>query len=118
MSDQRPRCTAGNDPARCCVGDPWSDISPHGQEPLDPAVIAVAATSGIDPHTLDYHVTGVHGWESHDIGYAAAVAAAAGCIGAGGCLNPPFDQPPATVWCGLATGQVVHPAHGLCPGIS
>lgn len=54
-------------------------------EPLDPSVIEVAAARNLDPHTLDHHVTGDHGWESHDVGFERAVAEAAECIAGGGC---------------------------------
>lgn len=80
-----PRCSAGNDPARCCVGDPWADFSPYDVEPLPSAVIRVAAQRGVDPHALDQHVEAIHGWEPHDAGYGDHVAAAADCLLAGGC---------------------------------
>jgi hypothetical protein len=80
---------AGTGAARCCVGDPWADLDiayvrTYG-EPLPPAVIAVAAECGADPHALDWHVEAVHGWEPHNTGYAEAVAAAADCLAGGGC---------------------------------
>jgi hypothetical protein len=78
-------CAAGRDPARCCVGDPWADVTPYDTEPLDQAVIETAAVQGVDPHALDGHVTTVHGWESHDVGYDRAVLAAAGCLKRGTC---------------------------------
>jgi hypothetical protein len=56
----------------------------HG-EPLPQPVIDVAAARGIDPHTLDWHVEAVHGWEPHDLGYRDRVGEAAGCLAAGGC---------------------------------
>ena len=80
------KCAAGNDPTRCCVGDPWAGLNPYvEQEPLDSSVIFVAAERGVEPHALDHHVEAVHGWEPHDVGYAQAVAAAAQCMLSGGC---------------------------------
>lgn len=85
-------CSAGNDPARCCVGDPWAGLDEtsarHFGEPLPPDVIQVAAERGIDPHELDHHVEAVHGWEPHDTGYANQVANAADCMASGGCEDP------------------------------
>jgi len=79
------RCSAGNEAGRCCVGDPWATFSPHDVEPLPPAVIRVAADHGVEPHALDEHVEAIHGWEPHDVGYDAHVAAAALCLLDGGC---------------------------------
>lgn len=83
------RCAAGRVPETCCVGFPWKpvdiyDIMVNG-EPLPPEVIMTAAATGIEPHALDRHVTAVHGWEPHDIGYAEAVRGAADCLACGGC---------------------------------
>lgn len=83
------RCPAGNEPARCCIGDPWTvltalDVQLAG-EPLPSEVISTAEANGIEPHALDHHVEGAHGWEPHDPGYAEAVQAAAACMVAGGC---------------------------------
>jgi hypothetical protein len=82
---QPERCSAGNDPERCCVGDPWANINPYYDDPLPSAVIQIAARHGVEPHILDHHVEGVHGWEPHDVGYDTAVEAAAACLLAGGC---------------------------------
>lgn len=79
------RCKAGNDPARCCVGNPWDTHTMHEPEPLDEAVIAVAAERDVDPHALDDHVTAVHGWEPHDVGFDQAVTIAAYCLIRGEC---------------------------------
>jgi hypothetical protein len=79
------KCAGGRDPARCCVGDPWETFTPYDTEPLDPAVIETAAERGVEPHALDRHVEGVHGWEPHDVGYDRAVAAAARCLLGSGC---------------------------------
>ncbi|MET8278258.1 hypothetical protein [Micromonospora sp. NPDC005174] len=91
MSDAA-RCAAGNVATRCCVGDPWANITAtdvmcHG-EPLDLAVITNAAATGVDPHELDWHVTAVCGWESHDFGYAAHVTAIARDLRDDGCEVP------------------------------
>lgn len=79
------RCAAGADPTRCCVGDPWADMNVYCDDPLQPDVIRVAAERGVEPHALDHHVEGVHGWEPHDLGYADAVVKAAECLQSGGC---------------------------------
>ncbi len=54
-------------------------------EPLPEAVIDVAAERGIDPHELDDHGEGEHGWEPHDIGYGGAVETGAECMALEGC---------------------------------
>lgn len=82
-------CSAGNEAARCCVGDPWADLDigyvrTYG-EPLPLSVIRVAAERGIDPHSLDWHVEAVHGWEPHDVGYDERVPEAAECVARGTC---------------------------------
>jgi len=75
-------------PERCCIGDPWTWAQAHAysaEEPLDTAVIEVAAARGIDPHDLHEHVEWEHGWESHDVGYRQAVEDAVDCVKRGKC---------------------------------
>jgi hypothetical protein len=86
------RCSAGNDSALCCTPGVWGRLQAMGEaglralgEPLPDAVMDVAASRGLDPHELDHHVEGEHGWEPHDTGYATAVSAAAFCLASGGC---------------------------------
>lgn len=87
------RCSAGNYADTCCLPGSWDRITLgglYGQgEPLPPAVADVAAERGIDPHTLDSHVEGKHGWEPHNAGYAEAVRAAADCVVRGNCGTEP-----------------------------
>jgi hypothetical protein len=72
----------------CCLPGAWDRVTVHDVmaygEPLPPEVADVAAREGVDPHQLDYHVEAVHGWEPHDEGYPAAVAAAVECVKNGG----------------------------------
>lgn len=70
----------------CCIGTPWNngDISKWG-EPLPQRVIDVAKEYSLDAHDVHWHLEAVHGWESHDEGYSAAVVQAAKCLLAGGC---------------------------------
>ncbi len=95
------RCVAGSEAARCCVGDPWADVTEMSLyvfgEPLPAAVIRAAAEQGVEPHALDQHVEGVHGVEPHNDGYAEAVISAARCVKAGGCdhqWTPPVGAGP------------------------
>ncbi len=83
-------CAAGRIPTQCCVGDPWADVFSvmHYGEPLDPAVISAAEETGVDPHELDWHVRAIHGWESHDSGYATHVAETARRLRHDGCGHP------------------------------
>lgn len=79
----------GNNPSLCCLPGAWDratvhDIMGHG-EPLPAVVADTAAATGVDPHTLDWHVEAVHGWEPHDPRYGDHVRAAAECLLAGGC---------------------------------
>ena len=89
-------CSAGNDPDLCCTLGAWERLQAMGEtgfrvhgEPLPPAVIAVASERRIDPHALDMHVEGEHGWEPHDPGYADRVAEAADCLVNGCGLETP-----------------------------
>lgn len=43
-------------------------------------VSAIADFCNLDPKELDWHVEALHGWESHDEGYAEAVWRAASCL--------------------------------------
>lgn len=90
MNDQT--CSAGNQPALCCTPGAWERLQAMGEagfraygEPLPQAVIDVAGEHRIDPHALDSHVEGVHGWEPHDTGYPGRVGEAADCLANGGC---------------------------------
>lgn len=65
-------------------GDDRWDARLHA-EPLPSVVDTVADLCGLDRRDLDWHVEAVHGWESHDAGYDAAVTAAARCLVEGGC---------------------------------
>ncbi len=87
-----PTCSAGNRPDLCCTPGAWERLQAMGEggfrahgEPLPPAVIDVATEHRIDPHTLDWHVEAVHGWEPHDVGYPDRVVEAATCLASGGC---------------------------------
>lgn len=84
-------CTSP-DPSLCCQPGAWERLQAMGEsgfraygEPLPFDVIDVAARRGVDPHALDHHVEGVHGWEPHDVGYRDRVGDAAECLLAGGC---------------------------------
>ncbi len=86
-----PRCAAGADPTTCCTPGAWERMATLGLgawhtlgEPLPEQVIDVAAQLGVEPHALDYHVEGVHGYEPHDTGYRDAVEQAARCLLEGG----------------------------------
>jgi hypothetical protein len=90
MTDQT--CSAGNQPDLCCLPGAWGRLHKMGPmafylhgEPLPEPVADIAAGRGIDPHTLDHHVEGVHGWEPHDVGYPSRVGEAADCLASGGC---------------------------------
>lgn len=80
------RCSAGNDPDLCCVGEPWTTFDPRFHaEPLMPSVIAAAALHELDPHDVDHHLEAVHGWEPHDPDYDEEAERAAECLCEGGC---------------------------------
>jgi hypothetical protein len=81
----------GGDPALCCQPGAWDRMGAMGEhgfrahgEPLPPEVADIAAAEGVDPHDLDHHVEAIHGWEPHDEGYGAAVAASVECVKNGG----------------------------------
>ncbi len=82
------RCSIGNEPELCCVGDPWNhprfDPQFH-MEPLLPAVISAAKNHELDPHLVDWHLEAIHGWEPHDAKYDVEAEAAAECLCRGGC---------------------------------
>lgn len=69
----------------CRAGTPWisddlgKQIMVYG-EPLPQIVIDTAAKYELNPHGLDWHVEGMHGWEPHDQGYDLAVEQSAQCI--------------------------------------
>jgi hypothetical protein len=80
------KCSQGNVPERCCVGDPWGTFDPYRDaEPLHPYTIQIASQTGVDPHDLDWHIEAEHGWEAHNPGYEGTVVWAAGCLLNGGC---------------------------------
>lgn len=89
-------CSRSRPPSLCCVGTPWDTPNIAEQirdwgEPLYPSVIESAARTGLDPHDLDGHVEGVHGWEPHDVGYDKAVEDAAQCLLAGSTCGDAAD---------------------------
>jgi hypothetical protein len=80
------KCSAGLVKAYCCDVDAWDRVLKdiyiliwHG-EPLPAVVARVAKAYQVDPHHLDFHVEGVHGWEPHDVNYGQRVEQAAACM--------------------------------------
>ena len=82
------RCSAGNDPELCCVGDPWNNnrFDPRFHaDPLMPSDIAAAELHELDPHDVDHHLEAIHGWEPHEPDYDEEAERAAECLCEGGC---------------------------------